>query len=291
MVLGVIGLLFFPIGLIALIVGIVALGQTGSPGNKGRGFAIAGTAMGGASLVIGPIIVLLIAILLPALGAARNTAQRMQNSTQLRGIHQGLVTYANSNKNNFPGLAADGQIWANGANTGNSGDGNTPQAMMWIMMDGDYFTPEYAISPSETGNIYEYLGTGPVTQDNYSYAKLSFLKTGGINTDPVSGDQTYAIDPTTAGRASEWKQTLNSQAIVMSDRNTGSNPTTGVDSIHSGTPGMWRGSILWNDNHVAFESTHLFQTKYGKGGLLNNDNLFEDGNTGGYDALMVHDKP
>ncbi|MGB1126504.1 MAG: type II secretion system protein, partial [Phycisphaeraceae bacterium] len=55
-------------------------------------------------LVVISIIALLIAILLPALGAARRTARRMQSSTQLRGIHQGLVTYANSNKNNFAGL-------------------------------------------------------------------------------------------------------------------------------------------------------------------------------------------
>ncbi len=49
-------------------------------------------------LVVISIIALLIGILLPALGAARRTARQLTNSTQLRGIHQGWVTFAQSNK-------------------------------------------------------------------------------------------------------------------------------------------------------------------------------------------------
>ena len=72
--------------------------MTTSPRSRKSGFTLIEL------LVVISIIALLIAILLPALGAARRTARRMQNSTQLRGIHQGLVTFANSNKNNFAGL-------------------------------------------------------------------------------------------------------------------------------------------------------------------------------------------
>ena len=53
-------------------------------------------------LVVISIIALLIAILLPALGAARRSARQMANSTQLRGIHQGMVTFAQDNKGFFP---------------------------------------------------------------------------------------------------------------------------------------------------------------------------------------------
>ena len=59
-------------------------------------------------LVVISIIALLIGILLPALGAARETARQMQSNTQLRGIHQGMVIHANNNKTgrgagDFPG--------------------------------------------------------------------------------------------------------------------------------------------------------------------------------------------
>ena len=238
-------------------------------------------------LVVISIIALLIAILLPALGAARRTARRMQNSTQLRGIHQGLVTFANSNKNNFAGLNSKGGALGNSnANTGGSGDGNTVEARYWILLNGDYFTPEYAISPSETEAITDYKEDVDldVQADNYSYA---FLELGEI-TNP--GDT-----PDSPGRVAEWKQTLNSQAIVVSDRTL---DDTNYYSIHTENDGNenWAGSVLWNDNHVAYEnsSSAEFETKFANGALNDDgdiDGLFEDNDgadgSGEVDAYMI----
>ena len=53
-------------------------------------------------LVVISIIALLIGILLPALGAARRTARQMQNSTQVRGIHTGLVLFSQGNTPTTP---------------------------------------------------------------------------------------------------------------------------------------------------------------------------------------------
>jgi len=284
---GIVGFCFFPLAIVALILGIIAMSNM-RENQPGRGMALAGTILGGVGLALG-IVAVLIAILLPALGAARRTARNMQNSTQLRGIHQGLITYANSNKGYLPGIYSNGEVLADGALTGNSGDGNTPQARYWMMFDGDYFTPEYAISPSENAPIYPYPGSGPVAADHYSYAMLSFGKTGSASVVNPGDPPTYPLDPYSAGRAGEWSQTLNSQAIVASDRNTGSNTSTDIQSIHTSTPGQWSGSVLWNDNHVAFETTHQFQTKYGNGTMNMQDHLFEDEN--GSDALMDWDTP
>ncbi len=247
-------------------------------------------------LVVISIIALLIGILLPALGAARRTARRMQNSTQLRGIHQGLVTFANSNKEKFPGLTSKGVFVANSAeDTGNSGDGRALQAQMWMMMTGDFFTPEYAISPSETANVEEYeeptSGTTAVVWNtgtgdkNYSYAALA------LDTATTNGNNVTPTGP----RAAEWTQTLNTQAIVFSDRATSGNSATTWESIHTSEPGDWKGSVLWNDNHVAFEQSEILETRYGSGELNvdNNgdpiDSLFvdNDGNTTDADALMA----
>ncbi|MEM9414579.1 MAG: hypothetical protein AAGA29_03755 [Planctomycetota bacterium] len=223
----------------------------------------------------------------------------MQNSTQLRGIHQGLVTFANSNKEKFPGLDAKGNILADSlADTGLSGDGDTVEARYWILLTANYFTPEYAISPRETDPLVtEYdgdisLNPKPVVWDSqtrhYSYAMLSI-------------DGTPGQPPSASGRYAEWQQSLNTQAIVISDRNTGPNATTGIHSVHSNTPGDWKGSVLWNDNHVAFEQSHYFETRYGTGaafldtgnGDADLDHLFiqdndPNGNPGN-DAFMIHD--
>lgn len=280
LILGIVAIVLSPLlifGLLAVGLGLVGISKTGEPsGRPGRGFAIAGLALGGVSLVFG--LLLAVAILLPAIGAGRRTAQRMQNSTQMRYMHQGMVTFANSNKEFFPGLDAKGNILRDGADTtGNSGHGDTAEARFWILLDGNFLTPDYAISPSETDPRTEWSGAGPVTADHYSYALLS------IAGQPEQGPR--------AIRATEWNQSLNTQAIVASDRNTGTNATTSVQSVHTSRPGEWKGAALWNDNHVGFEMTQFFETRYGNGELnvdpagMPNDNLFAD--DGGADALMV----
>ncbi|MEO1236800.1 MAG: DUF4190 domain-containing protein [Planctomycetota bacterium] len=101
LVLGIVGLLtgVFGIGLllalVGLILGIVALVQIGNPANwlKGRGMAIWGVVLSGLGLTLMPV-ALLIGIMLPALGAARTTAQQMASNTQARGIQQAMFTHA-----------------------------------------------------------------------------------------------------------------------------------------------------------------------------------------------------
>lgn len=237
-----------------------------------------------------------LSVQIPADAASRRTARRMQNSTQLRGIHQGLVTFANSNKDRFPGLSSRGEILPdNDVNTGSSGPGDYVQARYWLMLDGDYFTPEYAISPSETHALTEYEPglanvAAPVQwnarQKHYSYAMLG-----------IAGNPGQA--PAAPGRGAEWAMTLNSQAVVLSDRNTGMDAGRRVQSIHTDEAGVWAGSVLWNDNHVGFENAGpLFATKYAEGALHadqfgdnGSDNLFaaenDAGGKAGYDALMT----
>ena len=90
--------------------------------------------------------------------------------------------------------------------------------------------------------------------------------------------------PTEGGRHAEWAQTLNSQAIVLSDRNTATQANPASIHVDPGDP--WAGSVLWNDNHVGFEQEDVFETKYGHGELNEADRLFEA--TGTEEALMMH---
>lgn len=209
-------------------------------------------------------VILIVAIILPMFSSPRRPAHRMQNSTQLRGIHQGLVTYANSNNEYFPGLSKSGED-----------DRIAVEQRFQILLEGDYITPEYAMSPSETEPLTVWDGWDqiddiePVTPNHYSYAMLQIPKEGG--------------------RRFEWSQTLNSQAIVISDRNLGTKAEPA--SIHGDPDGPWIGSVLWNDNHVAFEKSDDFETHYGEYGPepvkpKPGDRLFES--LGDDDALLIH---
>jgi hypothetical protein len=127
MILGIIGLVTGCIGIgiflgiAGLILGIVALTQIGKPGqpSQGNGFAITGIITGGITVLMIPV---LIGIMLPALGAARRTAQQTQANTQCRGIHHGAVTYSHSNNGQLPDDIA-------------------------ALLRGNYFTVQYAIAP------------------------------------------------------------------------------------------------------------------------------------------------
>ena len=214
-------------------------------------------------LIILGILVLIIGILLPALGAARRSARSMQNSSQPRGIHSGLVLYAQGNNGFYPGILSDGV-------TINSAIGLSVQGRIQKLIDDNYFTVEYARSPSE-----------PQTGTT-SYALLQV----NINPDGLTVSDT--------GRNLEWKDTANTLAPVISDRavDNGSNYTH-IRSIHTTpAPGStdWRGSVAWNDNHVTFESSPILETKHGKTSH-SDDHLFQnqtgDAHTGS-DAFMVY---
>jgi len=227
------------------------------------------------------VIALAIVLLLPLLGQPRGSGSRfMANSTQLRGIHQSFVTFAQSNKKGgndgyFPGLDGSGEVIANGPETYHSGDGINPAARMVILLNGNFFTPEYMINPADTRVTEAELPAGQdeyenLSPDHFSYAVLGF----------ESADD---------GRAIEWKETLNTSAIVMGDRGIG----TGRDDLSSvwteTGSGDWRGGVVRNDNSTSFETVAEFeQTKYGHHDVNELDHLFEDA-PDAVDAFLVHE--
>ena len=81
------------LGIAAVILGVIALGQMKEPGVGGRGMAIGGIVTGAlAPLLIVP---LLISILLPSLNRARETANRVKCASNMRQIALGGIIYGN----------------------------------------------------------------------------------------------------------------------------------------------------------------------------------------------------
>lgn len=225
-------------------------------------------------LVVISIIALLIGILLPALGSARRTARQMQNSTHVRGIHSGMVLFAQGNKDYFPGIDGSTAALATAsvaAATGTYGTGSTTGAdvsyRMAVLLRGNYFSPEYMKSPAETEAV-----TAPVQGTNwadgkvYSYAMLNIVT---------------IANP----RVGEWRNTNNSRAVIVSDRNIGTaastaaSVSTAAQSVHTATGEGWRGSVCYNDNHAVFETTDVVTTEYALKGEIAKDGLFSAGET------------
>ena len=231
------------------------------------------------ALVLIVVLLMLMSLVMPTSYASRTTSRKMQNATQLRGIHQGMVIYAQSNREWYPGLKPDGT-------NGNLSVGNR----LLLLLDIDAFTPEYIINPHEYGSKTEWQPSTPLTTDHYSYAMLQV--------------------PDKGARRDEWRETLNTQAVVLSDRNTGTAdaPTsifsdgTAVRSSSSGRGFScscssrqtsqssynytgWAGGVVRNDNSTGFETTHLLDLKYDKV-ETKDDHLFET--AGEDDAYLIY---
>lgn len=239
------------LGIVAIVLGAVAMSRINDPAQRltGHGMALTGTILGGVSFVLVPVFALLLGIMLPALSAARTTAQRMQNSTQVRGIHQALVTACNANNGYYPGLDSQGNIVD-----------PSVEGRFQYLLDNVYFTGEYAISPFDP-SAQEWTG-GQVTSNNYSYALPSIDEVGA--------------------RQDSWRDTVNAREVAISDRNIG---TVGSPQSFGNDPGNWEGSIGWNDNHVGWQKSPVVETEYG-GTVIPNDYLFDA--NGPNDALQIH---
>lgn len=253
-------------------------------------------------LVVISIIALLIGILLPALGAARRTARQMANNTQLRGIHQGMFTYSQSNKSWFPGVDSDGQPLKGAGALAHTTDpgatysapsfGHHPLRRLAVMLETNFFPPEYMLNPADdVKEVADASAAAPnVNVNNYSYAMLEISNHNvGANGNGTAWVSSTAWRP--ANRGIEWQDTANTAAIIMSDRAI-SDTATAADNATAGTidyhslwsevgSGEWRGAVQRNDGSVEFSTTpDEFSTRYANGAQVQNDNIFARNESG-----------
>ncbi|MBL4697967.1 MAG: prepilin-type N-terminal cleavage/methylation domain-containing protein [Phycisphaerales bacterium] len=109
-------------------------------------------------LVVIAIIALLIGILLPALGKAKQRANSLKDATQIRSIMQGLVIFAGNNKDNYP---LPSRVDRNDktieiAEDDNSQIKNTTGNIFSILISQGIIEVGVCFSPIELGNYEEY---------------------------------------------------------------------------------------------------------------------------------------
>jgi len=279
-------------------------------------------------LVVIAIIALLVGILLPALGKARKSARQLKDGTQTRGIHQAMVTWAGSNKEQFPlpsridrsqqtisiPLTPATEI----SQQQKDNTGNILSLLIW----NNNITPELCVSPAEaSGNVKVddgYTNSNPQGTASANGANAQWdpkfagtpvdtgigAGTGGRRTAGV-GNNSYAHNPPFNARAAKWRDTYVSTEAIIGSRGplfTGQTLTTQAAAYPPagwtllvnnaagdqsttlnilGSKNAWAGNIIYNDNHVTFETRpDPIETTYRRAGaganLVVPDNLFVD---------------
>lgn len=207
-------------------------------------------------LVVIAIIALLIGILVPVLAGARRSALRGKNTARVRGIHQGCHNYAQSNGLRYPGLGDDESAHA---------DYYTASRRFQLLLDGDFITAEYVISPVESKQPHSQLASEPTPTDHFSFALLNI------------GDGSADDHTQNFGRRFEWSTSVNGRAAMAYDRNTGTGTGTDARSIHSDR--KWQGSVVFGDGHAQIEPDNVLvdETKYSaRFNEAGTDDLFVD---------------
>ena len=239
-------------------------------------------------LVVIAIIALLIGILLPALGKARQSARQLKDSTQVRGIHQGMVVWAQNNADDYP-LAS--RIDRSNYTIANPGIGNesykdvTANLFSMMIFNGS-LSSEIFINPAEAdGNVrladtYEFdqpVGSATTSQATWDPkfrgtpidAPVAGLS-GSIGASGTPGNQSYAHNPPFGKRRAKWSNSFTATECVVGDRgpcytSSGGGTTLvwnlpnssdfgdrSITLLIHGSRVKWEGNEAFNDNHVDF---------------------------------------
>lgn len=233
-------------------------------------------------LVVISIIAILMAILLPALGAARRLARESNNRSNVIGLVKGSIIFSGSNKEYFPCRKGTGATlgsniaFATGAWGTVTGVSTTwaapakPTITEWCdnvictLLNEGAAAPKTLLNPSETQTgITEALANGQDLTDaaasaaNYSYSSLAVNFNAYVATTNGGG-----------GLLAEWKDNSRSNCILHGDRAiatiTAGTPvlisaTTDASTLSSVTTtvgtGKWKGALSYGDAHCETQAT------------------------------------
>jgi len=182
---------------------------------------------------------LLIGILLPALGKARATARQVKDSSQVRGVLQGFVVWAQNNNEDYPRPdrldKANNTISDPGA--GSEAKKILPRHVLSVMVFNGFVPVDLLISPAEAdGNqtpytAYEFNSPKGAAGSDKTLALWdpdfkaywTDADKGGTTatqsgTTAIAGGTSYAFVPPFGKRAVRWSNTFNATEVVIGNR-------------------------------------------------------------------------
>jgi prepilin-type N-terminal cleavage/methylation domain-containing protein len=235
-------------------------------------------------LVVIAIIGLLISILMPSLGKARDAARQIKDAANIRSLLQGMVIWAGGHSEEYPrpsSLDRGNQTINTGAMSSIAKD-NTGNIFSVMVYHG--LSPvEVMVSAGEVNprikrdTAYEYQYPSLAANPDAALWDPGFAgfpgETGagtgmGRRNGAQEGGVSFAHIPPFGERAGWWKSTLDSRHAVLCNRGPVYDGSPGIWRLVPGIAGeqsnrlrifggknTWEGNVGFNDVHVSWQST------------------------------------
>jgi len=233
-------------------------------------------------LVVIAVIALLIGILLPALGQARQVARQVKDATQIRGLAQGMAVWAQTNKEVYPRPSEVDRNDATVMATEPQVKDNTGNILSLMIYNG--FVPtDMLVSPAEVSELIEVDRGYEDQRPSAALDPVSAVFDPGFAGVPIErggsaggsvrrleggiGFTSYAHSAPFGDREKTWMATNDSAQVILGNRG----PVYGGDpgdwylapglfgresrtlKIH-GRSTEWSGNVGYNDLRVVFET-------------------------------------
>ena len=249
-------------------------------------------------LVVVAIIALLIAILLPSLGRARELANRAYCAANAKGIMQSFVVYANDNNDAYPTVISSGNtagaysvyssaalttvagntattadgtlsyLYTSGGSTTATYGGANPLTSLWILVLKNQVSPKQFLCKSDP-----VASSVPASLTDTS-GKYFFSFNG--NSPDLTYSYSFALPFSGSNVEGYWKNTVDSSLPIMSDMapvNGSGNPTADP-TTKTGTAKQWNSANHQRDGqNVGFADGHAEFSRRPDIGQ-SNDNIF-----------------
>jgi prepilin-type N-terminal cleavage/methylation domain-containing protein/prepilin-type processing-associated H-X9-DG protein len=214
-------------------------------------------------LVVVAIIALLIAILLPSLGKARELSQRSTCAANLRGIMQSMSVYANDNNDYYPYGAQ--------TITATQAINNSPSSVtycMFMIVGSGAVAPKQFVCKSDPANVQPSLS--PTPNPNPPGYSPTFWNNPAVSNPYFCYSYSFAYQFSTANTLGNWwRNTVDAGCPIGADMNPGNSSTK--NTKNSRTHNEDGQNVGYADGHAEFSRI----PNCGE----NNDNIYNNNNT------------
>lgn len=221
-------------------------------------------------VVVGLCLLVVAGVMLPAIGRTRCGGSRfIKDGTQVRGIHQGLVLFAQNNRDRFP-VPSEYDAANATIDPGDAGaeSKDTTANVISVLIYNGFFSTELCVSPAEQNpNIVQFTTYAQSMPEKAAKPEQALWDPAfsADFTEGKTGNFSYAQSYFMGTRRAMWSDTFEATQAAIGNRGPLvkgldssrepilDNPTSTTLLIHGGRK-TWEGNIAYNDNHVNFET-------------------------------------